>query len=113
FGLVPILLDAGRPEAGQAIRVDRDLPAQEFVDRQRVARTGVFKRQEAAANRGDHLRLAANDPAARAGRRQIGDCQGTAVRTDHVFYSRPQRFTHWTLTQTHVTQLAVTIGEAV
>src|SRR5689334_13152366 len=77
--LMPVLLDAGRPETGQTVRVDRDLPAQEFVDCQCVARARVFQRQQPAADRRDHFGLAANDPAARAWRRQIGDCQRTAV----------------------------------
>ena len=35
--LVPILLDAGRPKSSQAMLIDRDLPAQKFVDRQGIA----------------------------------------------------------------------------
>ena len=35
--LVPILLDTGGPKPGQAILIDRDLPAQKLVDRQGIA----------------------------------------------------------------------------
>ena len=36
-GSVPILLDTGRPKSGQAVLIDRDLPAQKFIDRQGIA----------------------------------------------------------------------------
>src|SRR6185436_10274368 len=36
-GLLPVLLDAGGAQAGEAVLVDGELPGQEFVDGQRVA----------------------------------------------------------------------------
>ena len=51
--------------AGKAVLIDGILPGQEFLDRQCVARAGLFQRQQATAHGGDHLSLAADDPAFR------------------------------------------------
>ena len=41
--LLPILLDAGGAQAGQAMLIDRHLPAQELFGGQRVALTGFLE----------------------------------------------------------------------
>ncbi len=97
-GSVAVLLDARRAQAGEAELIDRHLPAQEFVDRQGVSRTGLFEREQAAAHRGDDFGLAADDPTFGRGGRQIRDRQRAAVGTDDILHSRSKRFTHFALT---------------
>jgi hypothetical protein len=72
--LLPILLDPGGPQAGQAMLIDGKLPGKEFVDRQRVAAAGFLKGEQATANRGNDFGLAADDPPFRTGRGQIRNC---------------------------------------
>src|ERR1700722_8999160 len=83
--LLPVLLDARRAQAGEAVLVDGILPGEEFLDGQRVAAAGFLERKEPAAHGGDDLGLAPDDPALGAGRGQIGNRQRAAVRSDHVF----------------------------
>src|SRR5437660_7955112 len=71
--LLPILLDAGGAEAGEAVLVDGELPGQEFVDRQRIATAGFFQRQQPAAHGGEDVRLAADHPPLGAGCGQVRD----------------------------------------
>src|SRR6185312_12587269 len=66
-----IVLDPGGPQAGEPVLVDGRLPIQELVDAQRITRTGFLERQKTAANGGDNLGLAANNPAARGLGRKI------------------------------------------
>src|SRR5580658_3126432 len=63
--LLPVLLNARRAQAGQAMLVDRVLPGQKFLDGQRVAIARLFERKQAAADRRHDFRLAADDPAFR------------------------------------------------
>ena len=100
--LLPILLDARGTQAGETMAVDRILPGEKFLDRQRVTRARLFERQKAATNRGHHLRLATDDPAPRAGRRLIGDGQGATVGPDDILHPRAMRFGHW---YTHTREL--------
>jgi hypothetical protein len=44
-GLLPVLLDPRGAQAGEAVLVDRELPRQELLGRQRVARAGLFERE--------------------------------------------------------------------
>src|SRR5487761_607959 len=74
--LLAILLDAGRAQSGKAMLVDRVLPGQEFLDRQRIAAARFFERQQSAANGGNYFRFAADAPTLRPRCRQIGDGQG-------------------------------------
>jgi hypothetical protein len=37
------LLDAGRPQPGEAVAINRTLPSEKFLDRQHVAAAGFFK----------------------------------------------------------------------
>src|SRR5262245_55364658 len=55
--LLAILLDAGGPQSGEAMLIDRELPGEEFIDCQRVAAAGLFKREKPAANRSYDLGL--------------------------------------------------------
>ncbi len=43
LSLLAILLNASGAQAGEAMAVDRVLPGQEFLDRERVAAAGLFK----------------------------------------------------------------------
>jgi hypothetical protein len=72
--LLAILLDAGGPQAGQAMLIDGELPRQEFVDRQSVAAASLLKGEQAAANRGNDFGLAADDPPFGSGRGQVRNC---------------------------------------
>jgi hypothetical protein len=72
--LLPILLDTGGPQASQAVLIDRELPRQEFVHRQRVAAASLLKGEQAAANRGNDFGLAADYPPFGSGRGQIRNC---------------------------------------
>src|ERR1041384_5342965 len=93
--LLPILLDARRAQAGEAVLVDRVLPGEEFFDRQGVARAGLFKRQQAAAHSRNNLGLAPDDPTLGGRRRQIRDRERAAIRPDDVFDPRAVGFGHW------------------
>jgi hypothetical protein len=72
--LLPILLDAGGAQASQAMLIDRELPGQEFVHRQRVAAASLLEGEQAAANRGNDFGLAADYPPFGSGRGQIRNC---------------------------------------
>ena len=78
--------------------IDRVLPGEEFLDRQRVALAGFLERQQAAADGRDHFGLAPNDPTLGMGRRQIRDRQRTSVRPDDVLHPRAIGLSHGTLT---------------
>jgi hypothetical protein len=41
--LLPVLLDARGAQAGEAVLVDRILPGEKFLDRQRVTAAGFFE----------------------------------------------------------------------
>src|ERR1043166_7545773 len=83
--LLPILLDARGAQAGEAVLVDRVLPGEEFLDRERVAAARFLEREQATADRGDDLGLAPDDPALGARCRQVGDRQRASIRPDDVF----------------------------
>jgi hypothetical protein len=72
--LLPILLDPGGPQAGQAMLIDGKLPGQEFVDRQGITAAGFLEGEQAASDRCDDLGLAADDPPFGTGRGQVGNC---------------------------------------
>src|SRR4051812_9694645 len=82
--LVAILLDPSDPQARHSAAVDRALPAGEFLEAERIALAGFVDAEQAAGDRGDDLRLAANDPARRAGRRQRIERQRLAERSDDL-----------------------------
>ena len=95
--LLPVLLDAGRAQAGEAVLVDRLLPGQELLDGQRVAGAGLLEAEQAAAHGGDDFRLAADDPALGIARRKIRNRQRAAIGPDDVFHARTHLFGHSTL----------------
>jgi hypothetical protein len=72
--LLAILLDAGGPQAGQAMLIDGELPRQEFVDRQGVAAASLLKGEQAAADCGNDFGLAADYPPFGSGRGQVRNC---------------------------------------
>jgi hypothetical protein len=72
--LLPILLDAGGPQAGQTMLIDGKLPGQEFIDRQRIAAAGFLEGEQASADRRNDFGLAADDPPFGSGRGQVGNC---------------------------------------
>ena len=66
-----VLLDPGGAQPGKTVLVDGKLPGQEFVDGQRIAAAGFLEGEQTAANRGNDLGLATDDPPLGAGCRQI------------------------------------------
>ena len=81
-------------EAGKTVLLDRELPRQEFLGRQRVALASLFEREQAAAHSRDYLRFAADNPALGRGRRQIRNRQRRTVRPDYIFDPRAMRLSH-------------------
>src|ERR1700755_2037174 len=96
--LLAILLDAGGAQAREAVLIDRELPGQELVHRQRVTAAGFFQGKQSAANSGDDLGLTANNPPFGAGRGQIRNRQRAAVGPDDIFDPRAMGFYHGVLT---------------
>src|ERR1700752_4872849 len=107
--LLAILLDARGTQTGETVTVDRILPGEKLLDRQRITRARFLERQKSATNRRHHLRLAADDPAPRAGSRQIGDGQGATVGPDDILHPRAMRFGHW---YTHTRELILAVRVA-
>src|SRR4051794_31517003 len=93
-GSAAVFLDFRSAQAGEPMLVDGHLPRQEFFDGQRVALTCLFKAQKSAANRGHNLRLAPDNPALRAGRGKVRDCERASVGPDHIFHARADMFSH-------------------
>ena len=89
-----ILLSAGCAQPGEAMAINRTLPGEEFLDRQHIAAAGFFEREEPAANGCNHFGLATNHPTCRFRRREIGNCQRTAVGPDDVLYPQTAGFGH-------------------
>jgi hypothetical protein len=72
--LLAILLDPGGAQPRKAMLIDGKLPGQEFVNGQRVAAASLLKGEQAAANRGNDLGLATDDPPLGSGCGQIRNC---------------------------------------
>src|SRR3989442_11710569 len=92
--LLAILLNARGAQAGQAMLVDRILPGEEFLDRERVAAAGFLERKQPPPHGGNDLGLAPDDPALGARCGQIGDGQRAAIRPDDVFGPRSKGLAH-------------------
>ena len=97
--LLPVLLDARGPQAGQAMLIDGQLPAEELLGGQRIALAGFFEAEQTAADGSHNLGLAADNPAAGAGRGKVGNRQGTAIRPNDILDPWAVGFGHDTLTQ--------------
>lgn len=96
--LFAVVLDAGGPQAGEAVAVDRLLPGKEFLYCQRVAGTSLLKTEEPAANGSDNLGLPSYDPSLGVARWEIGNRQRTTIWPDYVFNARTHLLGHSTLT---------------
>src|SRR5690606_34280834 len=88
--LVPVILEPGRAQALEAVLVDRTLPGQELVDGELIPLASLFQAQETATHGGNHLGLAADDPAFGVTRRKVGDRERTAVRPDDITRARSE-----------------------
>ena len=99
--LLPILLYPRRPQSGQAVLVQRSLPAQIFFCRQRITFTRFFQRQQAPAHCCHHFGLAPDDPAMAAWWWQICNCQGTTIRPDDIINAGTQLYIHYANSLTH------------
>ncbi len=97
--LLPVVLDPRRAQAGEAMLVDGQLPAEELLGGQRVALAGFLKAEKSTANGGNDFGLAADNPATGAGGRQVGNRQGTAIRPNDILDPWAVGFGHDTLTQ--------------
>src|SRR5262245_52687132 len=92
--LLPVLLDAGGAQAGEAMAVDRVLPGQEFFNREGVAAARFFEREEPAAHGGDDLGLAADHPTLGARSRKVRNGERATVRPDDVLHPRAMGLGH-------------------
>lgn len=84
--LPAILLKTRRPQPGQTMAVDRALPAEEFLDGQRIAGTGIFKRKQSASYRCDDFRFAPNHPALGVLARKIRKGQRATIRSNDIIF---------------------------
>ena len=66
-----ILLDTRGAQAGKPVFIDRGLPRQEFLGGKLVALARLIETEQAAPHRGDHFRLAPDDPAPCVRRREV------------------------------------------
>ncbi|CAH1653956.1 hypothetical protein CHELA40_10869 [Chelatococcus asaccharovorans] len=96
--LLAIMLDARGPQAGQAMAIDGFLPAEEFLDSQRITLARFIEAEESASHSSDDFGFATDDPSLRIRRREIRDRQRTAIGPDDVFHPRAVGFGHDTLT---------------
>src|SRR5687767_9434538 len=78
-----IVLQARGPKTPHPVTIDRALPGEELLDRQRIAGTGFFQADQAGAHASDHLRLAADDPAPGARGRQVFEAQAAPVDAEN------------------------------
>src|SRR4029453_7370814 len=86
---IPVVLDAGGAQPGQAEAIDRTLPGEELVHRQRVALAGLFQAPQAPTHRCHDFRFAPYDPALGILGRKVGDRQRASVRPDDIAHPRP------------------------
>jgi hypothetical protein len=96
---IPVILNLGRPQARQAVPVDKPLPAQKLVDRQLIAFASVVEAQEPSAHSGDNFGLAAYNPALCVWRRKVGYREGAAIRAEDVTEAGAEQIGHSTLTR--------------
>src|SRR5215469_3990607 len=94
-GSIPILLHPGGAEAGQTEAIDRMLPSEEFLHRQRIATASLVQTQQSAAHRSDNFGLAPDHPAPRGGRGQIGERQRTPIGADDIAHTSFALFHHY------------------
>lgn len=78
-----IMLDACRPQSGDADPIEQTLPVCQFFRRHPVPRASFVDGQQTSFDRRNNLRLAPTDPPRRVGRRQIVQCQFLTQRTNH------------------------------
>jgi hypothetical protein len=82
--LQPILLYPRGPQPCQTVLVQRPLPRQVFLGRQRVTITGFLEAQEAPAYGCNHFGFAPDDPAVTTWWWQIRYCQRAPVGADDI-----------------------------
>jgi hypothetical protein len=100
--LVAVVLNSRGAKTSKAMRLNRVLPIQKFIHRQRVTAAGFFQRKQTTAHGCNHFGFAPYHPSSRIGRWQIGDCQWAPIGADNIFDARTHRLAHLTLT--HSTQ---------
>lgn len=83
-GRLAVLLQARRPKSGHAVLLDRLLPGLELLLGQGITLARLFEAEETATDRGHHLRLATDHPAAGVRRRQVPKGQLRAGRADDI-----------------------------
>ena len=77
------------------------LPSEEFLDGERVAAAGLYKRKEPTAHRCNDYGLAANDPVLRPRYREIGNCKLAAIWPADILEPRAVGLGHVTLMHGH------------
>ncbi|GAB5376348.1 MAG: hypothetical protein AcusKO_28100 [Acuticoccus sp.] len=89
-----VVLDLGGAQAGKTMPVDQRVPAEKFLDRQRITVARLVDGQEAATHGRNHFGLAADHPALGIGRRQISQRERSAVGTDDIAVTGLRIFGH-------------------
>src|SRR5689334_2575042 len=92
--LLPILLDSRGPQAGEPITIDRILPGEEFLDRQRVTAASFFERQQATTHGRDDFGLATDHPALGTGRGKVRNRERATVGPDDILDPRAMGLGH-------------------
>jgi hypothetical protein len=93
-----VILDPRGSQACKAMIIKGCLPIEEFLNGQGVALARFFQGQEAAANRSNHFRLAADYPTSCVCGGKVGNRKGTSIRSDHIFHPRSNLVGHGLLT---------------
>src|SRR3979411_2494935 len=86
--LLPVLLNPCGAQAGEPMAIDRILPGEEFLDRQRIAAASFFERQQAATHGRDDFGLATDHPALCTGRRKVRNRERATVGPDDILDPR-------------------------
>src|SRR5690242_7628537 len=92
--LLPVLLDSRGAQPGETVTVDRILPGEELLDRERVAAAGLLQRQKASAHSRNNLGLASDHPAFGPWGRQVRNRERATVWPDDIFDPRAMGFGH-------------------
>lgn len=79
-----IALDTHRAQTAETVLIKRPLPEKQFIRRQLVPAAGLFKRNQATANRDNDLRFAASTPTVRFRFGKIGDRQARSLWPNDV-----------------------------
>src|SRR5258706_13833782 len=92
--LLPVLLNSRGAQAGEPVAIDRILPGEEFLDRQRIAAASFFERQQAATHGRNDFGLATDHPAIGTERREVRKRERATVGPDDILDPRAMGLGH-------------------